>query len=230
VRVRIQIKRISKWAGLGLLSLLLLGVFVEFALGWLQRWRAEKLLVLARQTQVGTETEGEFESSAAHVLRFTGLSGNIYTDLWEPSIKKVSYEVFNDVAPLNLLTSQTMFTLNVRFKNGQVLDRSAVLYSENYPSVQAESVEYIRESPYGPGTGDAPADYPHRFVKLDKSRESTYTPRQVLSVADDNEATKEELKADWNFNLACLTRFRGCHDARELLPDAKLTKPYQGRW
>jgi hypothetical protein len=50
----------------------------------------------------------------------------------------------------------------------------------------------------------------HVFVSSHKT-----TPSRI-SVYDDNTVEEIQRRADWNFNLLCLTRFGGCTDARAM--------------
>ena len=183
-----------------------------------ERWRAGQLLTLLQQTKVGVTTEAEFRRAATKQLRFIGL--NPVEDEARSSDDGFFQSVSNAIA-LEKLAPWSMFVAEVAFDKGIVVRKSASIAVGNGAEL-AGSVTECLQIPTGGGLeGEELPPPPHHLAGYE------YNPWHRFYIIDDVGATEAEKHADWHINLACMTKFGGCRDARELFPDARITSPRQ---
>ncbi len=207
---------LAKPAGLGLLILLLLAVAV-IALGPVyERWRAGQLLALLQQTKVGKTTLPEFRSVADKKLRFTCL--NFGKDENSASYVVFDQSVTNPVG-IHGFAPWSIFTVQVVFDKGIVISKSAHFASGEHAEFSGTVNEWLHKPVLLVGISENSPPPPHHWAGFE------YNPWHRFYIDDDIGATEAEKQADWHINLGCMTRFGGCHDARELFPDVRPTPP-----
>jgi hypothetical protein len=203
---------------MAIMSLLLLAA-AGVSLGPLyERWRAEQLLRLLHQTTVGVTTEAEFRRAATKQLRFTGL--NPVEDEARTSDDEFSQSVSNRIG-LDKLTPWSMFAAEVAFDKGIVVRKSASIAVGNGAEFAGNVTECLHIPQIGGLVGEELPPPAHHLAGYE------YNPWHRFYIIDDVGATEADKRADWHINLACMTKFGGCRDARELFPDARITSPLQ---
>jgi hypothetical protein len=215
----IDVKLLAKRVGFGLFLLLLMAVVVVTLGPVYERWRADQLLVLFHQTTVGVTTEAEFRTAANKHLKMVDLISE--QDFKDPSHVTL-YQFVSNAIGLDLLTHWTMLTVQIEFRDGVVAEKSAMLMVGNGPEYAANVSERVPK--YWSHNGVEIAGHPHHQVDA-REVEGGNSPWYRIFIQDDTNATEAEKKADWDINLACMTKFGGCHDSRELFPEARRTQP-----
>jgi hypothetical protein len=226
--MQINKRRLAKRTGISLLLFLLLVGTVAYTMDFYERWRAEQLLSLLRETKVGVTTEAEFRAAASRHLRFTRLHGawgnQENWDGKDPNPIVTFVVVGNTMARLGLAPGAVLYA-NVAFEKGRVCKKWAGFGEGSGPIYGGSVEESVRG--YGQVGGVESNDSPHHRVHVSIGRivdgvvdDKTWFR---IFINDDDQATDAEKQADWHFKLACMTKIGGCRDARELLPDARRT-------
>jgi hypothetical protein len=214
----INARRLTKRIGFGLLILLLLAGAAVTIEPFFQRWRAEQLLALLQQTMVGKTTLSEFRIADAKQLRFIGLS--FIEDEKGDSYDVLHQSVTNPIGVKRFAPWST-FTGEVVFHKGVLVRKSAHFASGTDAEFAATVTEWLHQPEFSAGMAGNSPPPPHHWAGFE------YNTWHRLYVSDDTEATEAEKQADWTINLACMTKFGGCHDPHELFPDVGVAPPQQ---
>jgi len=179
----INVSRLAKRIGIGLLLLFLLAGALVAIGPFYQRWRAEQLLALLQQTEVGKTTLPEFRSSAAKRLRFIGLNS-------AENEKRDTFDVFDRSAtnPIGFetLAPWSIFSVQVSFDKGIAISKSAHFASGKFAEFSGTVIEWQHKPVLMIGSPVKSPPSPHHWAGFE------YNPWHRFYIDDDVEATEAE--------------------------------------
>jgi hypothetical protein len=181
-------------------------VLISILFAYHERRQAERLLSSLNEVRVGTTNQVTAIQATEGFRRYR-------TEYSGPDIKQIQF-LFNNIGINWLrLARYTEFRVYLTFKDGILVGKYAV---EAVPSTgySASVEETVRG--FGFVDGVAPAQHPNHIV-LGATRNAQGVSKRII-IRDDNSYGDAGRRQDWEFNLACLTRFGGCGDARLFLP------------
>ena len=191
-----------------LLSILLLGI----SQAYLARWRAQQFLAVLGRIQVGT-------TKADTVLEMVRPFRGYMPSATNNDHLQLGLNFDNHGLVQVKLAPYTEFRALITFRDGVVVEKQAREFQAASGCV-AKVDEKLRALEFS--TGIAPNDFPNHVVHSVPLNFPELARR--VSIEDDTTYGEAQRHDDWNFNLSCMTRFRGCADAREMLPDARSTE------
>jgi hypothetical protein len=191
---------------------LLIIVLLGISQAYLARWRAEQFLAVLEKIQVGTtKVDTAYEMVRPFHSYMPDTTNNNHLQL--------GLNFDNHGLVLLRLAPYTEFRVSITFMDGVVVEKQAREF-QAASGCGARVDEKLRG--LGFSGGIAPNGYPNHIIH-------SVPPdfpgiARHSSIEDDNTYGEAQRHADWNFNLSCITRFRGCADARLMLPDARPTE------
>lgn len=225
----IQRRKLGRHLGVGLVVAGLLLTAADIGVAFFQRWQAGRLLTLIQQTKVGQTSEAEFQREAKRLLRYTGLRGEFDH---QGSAVRLAYSIDNWAFLFRIsLSSEAqamehrtfpywqVVEMDVSFDQGMVMEKHALFFT---PGVgHPEFGVVIDESVCGFGVegGSVPQGCPQHIAYRRIWNDAAWTR---IRISDDTEVSDADRKTDWNINRDCMTKFGGCRDAREILPNVRI--------
>jgi hypothetical protein len=189
-------------------SILLLGI----SQAYLARWRAERFLAMLEHIQVGTTKRDA-------VLEMSRPFRGYMPEATNSNPLQLGFNFDNHGLVMLHLAPYTEFRASITFTDGVVVEKQARVFQAS-SGCGARVDEKVRGLEFSGGV--APNDYPNHIVH-GVSPNSSGLVRHI-SIEDDNTYGAVQRRADWDFTLSCMTRFRGCADASLMLLDARPTK------
>lgn len=178
---------------------------------YLARRRAEQLLAMLKGIQVGRTSR----VTALEMMRpFMGHG----SETANGNSSQLAFAFDNDGLFFFRVAPYTEFRAMITFKNGIVVAKQAREFQPK-SGCGAKVKEEIRG--FGFAQGVAPEGYPSHVVHGEVPDFAGKTKR--ITVEDDNTYDETRRQADWSFDLSCMTQFRGCDDARMMLPNVNRT-------
>ena len=194
--------------------LLLLGIFLGTVFVFYQRWQAGRMLALIQKIRIGATTEAEFVQSTKNFFPLSAPRGD-----WDRQGATTEFDS-EYRAPWGLVQFE------VRFERGLAVERDGLLFTQGrgHPDAGAVVHERLRGDAYASGLQSKNISHHEAFAQR-AGKPGTEFSR--ISIEDDELAPDADKKADWDFNLNCMTRIGGCHDSREILTKVRLTTVFQ---
>ena len=193
------------------MALLLLAVVVDAAFQFYERWRVGRMLALVQQIRIGVTTEAQFLESEKTLLRYTGLH---FVRDNQGSVTEISHTEYGPWLFNLHLAQWELVQVGIRFEGGLAIERYGLFFTPGF--VHPESAVMVHERVHGrPGSMSSF----HHLAYFEKWG----NPGNRIRVEDDEQAPDSDKRADWDFNLACMTSIAGCYDSHEILPQVRLT-------
>ena len=190
---------------------IVLGTFL-FAVtqAYLDRRKAEQLLAVLQQIQVGSTDRAR----ALQMVSPLRSHSEEWTDRGLPALD-LSFD--NRALAWLKLAPYTSFRASVVFKDGVVIKKHATEFvaRSGYAASVTETKRALRFS-----GESAPSGYPNHIVHQNWTAPTV--ARQIV-IEDDETYGEVQRRDDWKFNLSCLTRFSGCWGANMILPNIEPT-------
>jgi hypothetical protein len=205
-----ELGKLTRCVGMGLVVMFLLGIFLGTAFVMYQRWQAGRMLALIQKIRIGVTTEAEFVKSTKGFFPFAAPPGD-----WNRQGPTTEFDS-EYRAPWELVQ------FGVRFERGLAVERDGLFFTQGRGHPDAGAVVRERLSGDADVIGLQSKNISHHEAFARRAGKPG-TAFSRISIEDDELAPDADKKADWDFNLNCMTRIGGCHDSREILPEVRLT-------
>ena len=204
--MRISIRKLTIWLGASTFAIALMVIAYALIQATLAESQAKQLLSIISEFTVGKTNESDTVDRMQPFMT----AANKHQDQ-ETSVDNRVFSFDNiDMAKLRL-SHLRRFTIVLRFQHHTLIEKSADFFVDHdcwiHVAERTRDVPMPGESPdpnYRNHFSTIPSGYPH--------------PVNQVTIIDDDTYPKPLRDEDWKFNLANLTHFGGCSDARAILP------------